>query len=160
MGKKVLDIESQNLDIVEAEFMNIRQSTIKAVEGGHIELQQVGSLSIDGERVEVTQGAAVIMKGDSLTLNQSIGVIATGGIINLNFSAAPVTVSAGDATVEKSAVGVLAARNIEAHNSTALLMIGQNINGNVTTLLDWRSALAIGGIAGGIFGLFSLFRKR
>jgi hypothetical protein len=39
-------------------------------------------------------------------------------------------------------------------------MIGNNVSGNVTTLLDWRSALAIGAVAGGIFGLFSLFRKR
>jgi hypothetical protein len=123
-------------------------------------LQQVGSLSIDGERIDVTQGAAVIMKAESLTLNQSIGVVATGSITNLNFSAVPVAVAVGDANVEKSAVGIMAARNIESNNSTSLLMIGQNISGNVTTLLDWRSALAIGAVAGGIFGMFTLFKRR
>jgi hypothetical protein len=158
--KHIMKLESENLDIVEAEFINIRQSTVKAVEGGHVELQQVGSLSIDGERIDVTQGAAVIMKGENLTLNQSIGLVAAGNVTNLNFSWAPVSVAAGDAHVEKSAVGVLAARNIESNNSTSLLMIGQNICGNVTTLLDWRSALAIGAIAGGVFGLFTLFKRR
>jgi hypothetical protein len=160
MKKNVLDIESMNLDIVEAEFINIRQSTIKAVEGGHVELQQVGSLSIEGERVEVTQGAAVIMKGDNLSLNQCAGLVAIGGITNLDFSCAPVSVSIDVANVNKSAVGILAARNITSNNSTSLLMVGQNINGNVTTLIDWRSALAISAVAGGIFGLFSLFRRR
>jgi hypothetical protein len=160
MEKNVLEIESKNLDIVEAEFINIRQSTVKAVEGGHVELQQVGSLSIEGERIEVTQGAAVIMKGDNLSLNQCVGIVATGSTTNLNFSCAPVSVSVDEANVNKSAVGILAARNITSNNSTSLLMIGQNISGNVTTLVDWRSALAIGAVAGGIFGLFSLFRHR
>jgi hypothetical protein len=158
--RHMMELESKNLDIVEAEFLTIKQSTVKAVEGGHVELQQVGSLSIDGERIDVTQGAAVLIKGENLVLNQSIGLVATGGVTNINFSAVPIAVSAGDANIEKSAIGILAARDIESNNSTSLLMIGQNISGNVTTLIDWRSALAIGAVAGGIFGLFSLFRRR
>ncbi len=55
---------------------------------------------------------------------------------------------------------MLVANEINAENSTALLMIGRTVQGNVTTLLDWRSAAAIGAVAGGIFGLFSLFRRR
>lgn len=160
MEKDVLDIEGGNLDIVEAEFANIRQSTVRAVEGGHVELQQVAALSIDGDRIEVTQGAAVLMKGESLTLNQSVSMIAAGTTSNINFSCTPVTVSAEGATVNRSAVGVLLANEIRAENSTSILMIGRTVQGNITTLLDWRSAAAIGAVAGGIFGLFTLFRRR
>ncbi|KAF0185826.1 MAG: hypothetical protein FD164_87 [Nitrospirae bacterium] len=160
MEKDVLDIEGGNLDIVEAEFANIRQSTVRAVEGGHIELQQVAALSIDGDRIEVTQGAAVLMKGESLTLNQSVSMIAAGTTSNINFSCTPVTVSAEGATVNRSAVGVLLANEIRAENSASILMIGRTVQGNITTLLDWRSAAAIGAVAGGIFGLFTLFRRR
>ena len=160
MSKNTLDIESKNLDIVEAEFINIRQSTVRAVEGGHVELQQVGSLGIEGERIEVTQGAAVVMKGDNLSLNQSVGMVATGTITNLNFSCVPVAVSVEEANINKSAVGIVAARNITSNHSTSLLLVGQNVSGNVTTLIDWRSALAITAVAGGIFGIFSLFRRR
>jgi hypothetical protein len=39
-------------------------------------------------------------------------------------------------------------------------MIGRDIQGNVTTLLDWRSALALAAVAGGIYGLFTLFGKK
>ncbi|HSW63229.1 MAG TPA: hypothetical protein VLH56_07970 [Dissulfurispiraceae bacterium] len=160
MEKNVLDIESGKLDIVEAEFANIRQSTIRAVEGGHIELQQVAALSIDGDRVEVTQGAAVLMKGESLTLNQSVSMFAASTTANINFSCTPVSVSRGDSTVNRSAVGVLVANEIRAENSTSILLIGRKVQGNITTLLDWRSAAAIGAVAGGIFGLFTLFRRR
>lgn len=159
MEKESVDIEGKSINMVEAEFMNIVQSTVRSVEGGHIELQQVGAFSIDGERVEVTQGASVIMKGDSISLNQSIGGIVTGNSTNINFSFAPFSASADSAVVEKSAVGIMAAKEIRSENSTAVVMIGRNISGNVTTLLDWKSALAISAVAGGIFGLFSLLRK-
>ena len=160
MEKDVLDIESGNLDMIEAEFANIRQSTVRVVEGGHIELQQVGALSIDGDRIEVTQGAAVLMKAESLSLNQSVSMLAASTTANINFSCTPVSVSVEDTNVNRSAVGVLVANEIRAENSTSLLMISRNVQGNVTTLLDWRSAAAIGAVAGGIFGLFSLFRRR
>jgi hypothetical protein len=54
----------------------------------------------------------------------------------------------------------MAGKNISSNNSASIFMIGQNISGNVTTLLDWRSALAVGAVAGGIFGLFSLLNRR
>lgn len=160
MGKEIIEIENKNLDMVEAEFINIRQSTVRSVEGGHIELQQVGALSIDGERIEVTQGASVFMKGDNLSLNQSIGLLTAGNTTNLNFSFSPVSVSADKAVINRSAAGAVIAKDINSDNSTSILMIGKNISGNVTTLLDWRSALAISAIAGGIFGLFSILRRK
>jgi NDP-sugar pyrophosphorylase family protein len=159
MSKESVDIEGKNVNMVEAEFMNIVQSTVRSVEGGHIELQQVGAFSIDGERVEVTQGASVIMRGDTISLNQSIGGVVTGNSTNLNFSFTPFSVSTEGTVIEKSAVGIMAAKEIKSEDSTAVIMIGKNINGNVTTLLDWKSALAISAVAGGIFGLFSLLRK-
>jgi hypothetical protein len=87
-------------------------------------------------------------------------MLAASTTANINFSCTPVSVSVEDTTVNRSAVGVLVANEIRAENSTSLLMISRNVQGNVTTLLDWRSAAAIGAVAGGIFGLFSLFRRR
>jgi len=160
MDKETVDIENGRLDLVEAEFINIRQSTVRSLDGGHVEMHQVGAISIDGERVEVTQGAAVVMKGENLTLNQSMGVLAAGANLDLNYSLSSVSLASGNIDVDKSIVGFMAAKEISSSNSTALVMIGRNINGNVTTLLDWKSALALGAMAGGVFGLFSLFKNR
>lgn len=160
MSKDVLEMEDAELDVVEAEFATIRQSSIRAVEGGHVELQQVAALSIDGDRVEVTQGAAALMRAATLTMNQSVSMLATGTTSNLNFSLVPASVSVENTVVSRSAVGAMVANEIHAENSTSILMIGRTVNGNVTTLVDWRSALAIGAVAGGVFGLFSLFRRR
>ena len=35
-------IKGKDVEIIEAESVNIKQSSVRAVDGGHIEMQQVG----------------------------------------------------------------------------------------------------------------------
>ena len=154
------DIEGEELDFIEAEFVTIKQSSVRAIEGGHVEVQQVGALSIDGERVEVTQGASAIVRGAEVNLNQSISLLTTGNNTTVNSSFTPVLLSRDKATVDRSAVGIMGAREIKAENASSLLMIASKVEGEVTTLLDWKSALALGAVVGGALGFLSLFRRR
>jgi hypothetical protein len=160
MHKKAKELEKEDIEFIEGEFINIKQSTISSVEGGHIELQQVGALSIDGDRVEVTQGAAGILKGNDINLNQSISAVSAGDNISVNFSFSPLTISREQITANRSAVGLMAAREITSENTSAFLVLSNKIEGNITTLLDWRSALALGAVMGGILGFTSLLLKR
>jgi len=159
-NRKEKELEHSDIEFLEGEFVNVKQSTIRSVEGGHIELQQVGALSIDGEKIEVTQGASGILRGNEVTLNQSISAITSAEHVSVNFSFTPVTVSRKEASVNRSAVGLLAAREIKAESSSAFLVVGNTIEGNITTLLDWKSAAALGAVIGGIWGFFSLLLKR
>ena len=152
-------IGEKDVELVEAEFVNIKQSSIRAVDGGHIEMQQVCALSIDGERVEVTQGVAGIFRGNDVSLNQSISAVTAGNNTALNFSLSPMVISKETVAI-RSAVGVMTAMNIKSENSASVLMIANKVEGNVTTLLDWRSALALGAVFGGVWGLLSIFRKK
>lgn len=154
------DLEGESLDFVEAEFANIRQSTIRAVEGGHIELQQVGALSIDGERIEATQSASAILRGKTVNLNQSISLLSIGENNELNASFSPIMLSRDSANINRSAVGIVGGKDVKVENSSTLMMIAGRVEGNVTTLLDWRSALALGAIAGGVMGLMSLLKRK
>jgi hypothetical protein len=160
MQREERELEKRDLDFVEGEFVNIKQSTIRAVEGGHIELQQVGALSIDGEKLEITQGAAVILKGVDVSLNQSLSAITVGDKVSIDFSFSPMSVSRENTLVNRSAVGLLAAKDVSSENTSAFLVVANRVEGNITTLLDWRSALALGGVLGGIWGFLSLFRRR
>jgi len=153
-------VEGKEVGVIEAEFVKIRHSSVRAVEGGHIEMQQVGALTIDGERIEVTQGAAGILRGNDVSLNQSISALTAGNNTALNFSFSPMVISKNETVVNKSAAGVMVAMNIKSENSASVFMIANRVEGNVTTLLDWRGALAIGAVFGGIWGLFSIFRRR
>lgn len=156
----VKEITDESLDMVEAEFVNIKQSSVRSVEGGHVELHQVGALSIDGEKIELTKSAAAMVSGSDIYLNQGLSVVTSCNNANFNYAFSPITLSKDSAAVNKSAAGIIAAQEIKAENTSALLLLAKNIEGDVTTLFDWRSALALGAVAGGIWGLFSLFRKR
>ena len=160
INRKEKELEKSDIDFIEGEFINIKQSTIRSVEGGHIELQQVGALSIDGERVEVTQGASGILRGNDVSLNQSISAVTAADNVSVNFSFSPLTISREQITSNRSAVGFMAAKDIKSENSSAFLVVANKIEGNVTTLLDWRSALALSAVFGGIWGFFSLLFRR
>ncbi len=153
-------LEKRDIEFIEGEFINIKQSTIRSVEGGHIELQQVGALSIDGDRVEVTQGASGLLRGNDISLNQSISAVTAADNVSINFSFSPLTISREQTTTNRSAIGFMAAKDIKSENTSAFLVVSNKIEGNITTLLDWRSAIALGAVLGGIWGFFSLLLKR
>ena len=157
---KAKEIEGEDLEFIEAEFVNIKQSSIRAVEGGHVELQQVGALSIDGERVEVTQSASAVIHGGNVDINQSVSFIAAGNTIGLNYSFSALSLARDSATVNRSAVGVIGALEVHAEHTSAIMLIANKVEGEVTTILDWRSALALGAVVGGALGFLSLFRRR
>jgi hypothetical protein len=160
MKRKETDLEKSDIEFIEGEFINIKQSTVRSIEGGHIELQQVGALSIDGERIDVTQGASAILRGNDVNLNQSISAVTAADNASINFSLSPLTVSREHTTATRSAVGIMAAREIKSENTSAFLVLSSKVEGNITTLLDWRSALALGSVLGGLWGFFSVLLKR
>ena len=157
---KTREFEGEDLELIEAEFVNIKQSSVRAVEGGHVELQQVGALSIDGERVEMTQSASAITHGGDVDIHQSVSFIAVGNTTSLNYSFSPLSLARDSVMVSRSAVGVMGAREVHAEHTSALMLIANKVVGEVTTVLDWRSALALGAVVGGALGFLSLFRKR
>jgi hypothetical protein len=160
MKRKEKELEKSDLEFIEGEFINIKQSTIRSVEGGHLELQQVGALSIDGEKVEVTQGACGILRGRDINLNQSISGVTAADNVAINFSLSPLTISREQTTASRSAVGIMAAKEITSESTSAFLVVSNKIEGNITTLLDARSAVALGAVVGGLWGLFSLLLRR
>lgn len=156
----IKEAEKKDLEFIEAEFVNVKHSTVRSIEGGHIELQQVGALSIDGERVEIAQSAAGIINGSDVYFNQGVTLVTACNNANMNYSFSSVSLARDSASVNRSAIGVMGAREIRTENSTAFLMIANRVEGEVNTLLDWKSALAVGAVLGGIFGLISIFRKK
>jgi hypothetical protein len=101
-----------------------------------------------------------ILRGNDISLNQSVSAVTAADNVSINFSLSPVTISREQITANRSAVGIMAARDIKSENTSAFLVISNKIEGNITTLLDWRSAFALGAVFGGLWGFFSLLLKR
>jgi hypothetical protein len=160
MGEKEQDISESELGIIEGEFVKISQSSVRSIEGGHIEMEQVCALSVDGEKIEAAQAAVLMISGNDITMNQSAGLIVAGNNTELRYSSVPVSLTRGNATVIKSAAGIIAGGTVKADNSAAVLVLAKNIDGNMNTLFDWKSAAAFGAVLGGIWGIFTLLRRR
>jgi hypothetical protein len=158
--KNPVELEEKDLDIIEGELININQSRVRSIEGGHVEMQQVGALTIDGERVECTQGAAALLRGGTVSLNQSASALTSGNTTSLNLSVSTLTIAGREASASKSALGIVASKEVKMQNCTSLLVLANKVEGDFTTLLDARSALAAGAVIGGFLGLLALLRKR
>ena len=160
MDEKEQEISDRELEIVEGEFVKISQSSVRSAEGGHIEMEQVCALSVDGEKIEVAQGAAALITGEDITMNQSFGMIVAGNNTKLSYSCVPMSLTKENASVRKSAAGIIVAGKVKAENSAAVLVLAKNIDGNINTLFDWKSAAAFGAVIGGVWGMLTLLRRR
>ncbi|HMK49432.1 MAG TPA: hypothetical protein VK435_05220 [Thermodesulfovibrionales bacterium] len=159
-AKEEKEIKKSDIEFLEGEFINVIQSTARSVDGGHVNLQQVGALSIDGERIEASQCASGVLTGGDVDLNQCICTISAADNLSINSSLSGIAISRDEVAASKSAVGLMAARKIKSENTSAFLVIGGEIEGNMTTLLDWKSALSLGAVLGGIWGFFTLLTRR
>lgn len=160
MDEKEQEIKGRDLEIIEGEFVKISQSSVRNVEGRHIEMEQVCALSVDGEKIEAAQGAALMISGNDITMNQSVSMAVVANKAKLKFSCVPVSLTREDANIKKSAAGIIAANHVKAENSAAFLVLARSVDGNINTLLDWKSAAACGAVLGGIWGLFTVLRRR
>lgn len=160
MGKGKRKIQDKDLEIIEGEFINISRSKVTNVEGGHIEMQQVCALSIDGERIDTTQSATLMLRGSDITMSHGVSIATVSGSTNINYSFLPVSVSKGETTINRSAAGLIMARDVKVENSSALIVLANKVEGNLTTLLDLKTTVALSAVAGGLLGLLMLFRRR
>jgi len=160
MLKKEKEIQDKDLEIIEGEFININRSKVTNVEGGHIEMQQVCALSIDGERINTAQSAALMLRGTEISMDHGVSMATFAGNTNINNSFLPVSVSKGETTINRSAAGLIISRDVKVKNSSALVVLANKVEGNLTTLLDLKTTVALGAVAGGLFGLLMLFRRK
>jgi hypothetical protein len=160
MDENEQEVTGREVGILEGEFVRISRSSIRSVEGGHIEMEQVCALSVDGEKVDSAQSASVMISGGEIALNQSMSLFAAGNKTKIRNSCVPFSFARENASVKKSAAGIVAAGTVQVENSTTLLLLAKNVEGDVNTVFDWKSAAAFGAVLGGVLGLFTFLKKR
>jgi hypothetical protein len=161
MNKETLELEKTDVQVVEGEFINIKHCSIRSVDGGHIEMEKVCAVTIDGEQADVMQSAVCVARAEALNMKNCVNVLSVTGRASINSSCSLVTLAGkGIDEVNRSNVGVMVSNNIQAENTSAFIMVANNVSGNVKTFMDWRSALALGAAFGGVFGLIKILSKK
>lgn len=112
------------------------------------ELQALGEMfggggMMGGENVDVSRSSVQFVTGNDVKLSQSASLNVAAEAASLQASAAAL-LRAEEVTLDRSAVSVLVANSVTARNSVAGVVIARTVNGEVRSLLDWRSALMFG----------------
>ena len=151
---------------------NVSQTDVQNVQAEVVRMHQANSDTINATQVEMEQSAAAHVKASSVSTHQSaLAAVEAEEVLSQNSVVGFVeaekasvrgyigAVSAQNAEVHYSLVGAVVGNEVHVEGARTLFLIGQNVSGNVTTVIEPRSAL-IAGLTGGLFaGLMVLLGR-
>jgi len=154
---QVTNVSHADVQSIEAELVRMHQADAERIEAEEVEMQQSAAGTIKAARVSARQSALAQVTAEEVLVEQGL----TGYIQAEKASVSGYTgaVVARSADVHNSMVGYVAGSDVHMENSRTVLLVARTVNGNVTTLLDQRSAL-IAGLVGGLFAGIMLLLGR
>jgi len=154
---QVTNISQADVQSVHAELVRMHQSAAETINADEVELQQSAAGNVKANHVSAHQSAlARVEAGEVLLQRSATGLVQAE---KASVSGYTVAVIAGSADVRHGIAGLVVGRDIHVQDARTVLLLGQNINGDVTTLMDSRSAL-IAGLVGGLFAGLMLLLGR
>lgn len=154
---QVTNISQADVQSVQAELVRMHQASAENINADEVELQQSAAGNVKANHVSAHQSAmARVEAGEVLSQSSATGFIQAEKASLSGYTGA---VLAGSAEVHHGMAGFVAGREVHVQDARTVLLLGQNINGNVTTLMDSRSAL-IAGLVGGLFSGLMLLLGR
>jgi hypothetical protein len=163
-------LESQESE--KSQVTNISQTDVKNVQAEMVRMHQASADTINANEVELEQSAAAHVKATSVTTHQSaLAAVEAEEVLSQNSFIGFVeaekasvrgytgAVSAQNAEVHYALAGVVVGNDVHVEGARTILLIGQNVTGNVTTIIEPRSAL-IAGLTGGLFAGLMLLLGR
>jgi hypothetical protein len=153
-----------NSESEEQQVSNISQVQVETVNAQQVNMSQAAAETINAENVELDRSAVADLNANHVNANQTVigelkasDVVADQSLIGYvqaeragvsGFTGAVIAQSADVRSSE--AVAVIANEVKFEESARTVLLISSKVEGNVTTLVDTRTAL-IGGLVAGLF---------
>jgi hypothetical protein len=154
---QVTNISQADVQSVQAELVRMHQASAENINADEVELQQSAAGNVNANNVSALQSAlARCEAGEVLSQSSANGFVQAEKASLSGYTGA---VLAGSAEVHHGMAGFVAGRDVHVQDARTVLLLGQNINGDVTTLMDSRTAL-IAGLVGGLFAGLMLLLGR
>jgi hypothetical protein len=142
---------------VHAESVQMHQADADMITADEVHLQQSAAGNVKANRVSANQSALATVNATEVLAEQSfMGYVQAEKVSVSGYTGAVV---AGSADIHQSMAAVVLGTDVHVSESRTVLLIGRNVQGNVTTLMDTRSALIIG-LVGGLFASIMLLLGR
>lgn len=154
---QVTNISQTDVQTVKAEIVRMHQASAESITATEMELEQSAAVHLKASAVSTHQSALVAVEAEELlSQNTAIGLVEADKASVRGYIGA---VAAQNAEVHYSLAGVVVGNDVHVEGGRTILLVGQNISGNVTTVVDSRSALIIG-LVGGLFSGLMLLLGR
>ena len=154
---QITNISQTDVQTVHAERVRMHQASAETINANEIQMEQSAAVHVQAGSVNTHQSALVAVEAEELlSQNSAIGFVEAPKASVRGYIGA---VAAQNAEVQYSLAGVVVGNDVHVENSRTVLLVGQNVTGNVTTLMDSRSAL-IAGLVGGLFSGLMLLLGR
>ena len=155
---QVTNISHADVKDIHAESVRMHQADAETISAGNVEMTQSGAGNVKATRVNARQSAMAAVDATEVLAEQAaLGYVQADKV---SISGIAGAVGARTAEVRNALTGVVFGENVHvAESSRTVVLIGRNIHGNVTTLMDTRSAL-IAGLVGGLFSGIMLLLGR
>ena len=169
---QMTDFLQADAQSINAQTVRMRQSSAGEVAADEVSLQQSAAGRMSADEVTLQQSAAGFIKADHVSLNQAAaGLVNTAEFLSQESSTGFVraekasingytgAVLAGSADIQHALVGMVAGQNVHLDEARTVFLLARTVYGNVTTLMDRRSALTAG-LVGGLFAGLMLLLGR
>ena len=155
--RQVANISQDSVPSVHAELVRMHQAAAETIQANEVALQQSAASDVRANSVSAYQaGLATVEAEEVLSQKSVIGYVQAEKASVNGYTGA---VLARNAEVHYGLTGVVFGNEVHADNARTILLVARNVSGNVTPLMDSRSAL-ITGLTGGLFaGLLFLLGR-
>ena len=154
---QVTNISQTDVQTVQADMVRMHQASAETINASEVELEQSAAVNVKASSVNTNQSAMVAVEADEvMSQNSAIGFVEAEKASVRGYTG---VVSAQNAEVHYALAGVVVGNDVHLESARTILLVGQNVSGNVTTVISPRSAL-IAGLTGGLFAGLMLLLGR
>ena len=154
---QVANISQTDVKTVQAEMVRMHQASADTINANEVELEQSAAAHVQASSVSTHQSALAAVEADEVvSQNTMVGFVEAEKASLRGYIGA---VSAQNAEVHYSLAGAVVGNDVHLEGARTILLIAQNVSGNVTTVIEPRSAL-IAGLTGGLFAGLMLLLGR
>jgi len=154
---QVVNLSQVDVENVKAEMVRMHQSSAEAVISEDADLSISMAAEIHARHTEAKDSIVAYVQTNELTARDSLIVAAQAEEMSLNGVAG--VVLAGGVEFGSAYAGLVAGREIRGERIESVILLSPKVEGNVTTVMDTRTAL-IAGLVGGLFAGLMLLLGR
>jgi len=151
---QVANVTNASVEVVEAKLVRMHQSAAQEITADEVDLQQSAALDVTTAEVNAHEAALGLVTARDVDLNNSAVAIIRAETANIAGSAG--VVLAESANLGNTYAGVVAGNEVRSERIESLILLARNVEGDVQTVVDTRSALIAGMVGGLLAGIFLL----